>query len=48
VKNYVQFRSNACAGVKREVFDQMLEVLNESKAGSRKHPSCGTPAKQSR
>ncbi|MDR2511396.1 MAG: hypothetical protein LBC89_02855 [Bacteroidales bacterium] len=34
-------------GVKREVFEQMLEVLNESKAKLRKHPSRGTPAKLS-
>ena len=32
-------------GVKREVFSQMLEALNEAKASSRKHPSRGTPAK---
>ncbi len=34
-------------GVKREVFDQMLEVLNESKANARKHPSRGTSPKLS-
>jgi hypothetical protein len=34
-------------GVKREVFEQMLEVLNAVKAGIRKHPSRGTPAKLS-
>jgi hypothetical protein len=34
-------------GVKREVFEQMLEVLNETKANSRKHPSRGTPPKLS-
>jgi hypothetical protein len=34
-------------GVKREVFKQMLDVVNESKAGSRKHPSRGTPPKLS-
>jgi hypothetical protein len=34
-------------GVKREVFDQMLEVLNETKALSRKHPSRGVTAKLS-
>jgi hypothetical protein len=32
-------------GVKREVYEQMLAVLNEVKAGSRKHPGRGTPAK---
>jgi hypothetical protein len=34
-------------GVKREVFEQMLAVLNEAKAKLRKHPSRGTPAKLS-
>jgi hypothetical protein len=34
-------------GVKREVFEQMLEVLNQAKSASRKHPSRGTPAKLS-
>ena len=34
-------------GVKREVFAQMLEVFNQAKATSRKHPSRGTPAKLS-
>ena len=32
-------------GVKREVFEQMLAVLQEFKSSSRKHPSRGTPAK---
>jgi hypothetical protein len=32
-------------GVKREVFNQMLEALNEAKAKSRKHPRRGIPAK---
>jgi hypothetical protein len=27
------------AGVKHEIFERMLEVLNEVKAGMRKHPS---------
>jgi len=34
-------------GVKREVFAQMLEVFEQAKATSRKHPSRGTPAKLS-
>lgn len=34
-------------GVKREVFEQMLSVLEEFKSCSRKHPSRGTPAKLS-
>jgi hypothetical protein len=34
-------------GVKREVFSQMLTVLNEVKTSSRKHPSRGAPAKLS-
>jgi hypothetical protein len=34
-------------GVKREVFEQMLEVLTKSKADLRKHPRRGTPAKLS-
>ncbi|MDR0573378.1 MAG: IS5 family transposase [Tannerella sp.] len=34
-------------GVKREVFEQMLEVVNEAKSCSRKHPTRGTPAKLS-
>jgi hypothetical protein len=34
-------------GVKREVFDLMLEVLHQAKSKSRKHPSRGTPAKLS-
>ena len=34
-------------GVKREVFEQMLLVLEEFKSCSRKHPSRGTPAKLS-
>ena len=34
-------------GVKREVFMQMLDVINESKSLQRKHPSRGTPAKLS-
>jgi hypothetical protein len=31
-------------GVQREVFEQMPEVLNASKAGLRKHPFGGAPA----
>jgi hypothetical protein len=34
-------------GVKREVFDMMLEVIEQSKALSRKHPNRGTPPKLS-
>jgi hypothetical protein len=34
-------------GVKREVFEQMPEVLNESKAGLRKHSFGGVPARLS-
>jgi hypothetical protein len=34
-------------GVKRKNFEQMLEVLNETKAGLRKYPSRGTPPKLS-
>jgi len=34
-------------GVKRGVFQQMLEVLNQVKAGLRKHPSRGAPPKLS-
>ena len=34
-------------GVKREVFEQMLEVLTTAKSSSRKHPTRGTPAKLS-
>jgi hypothetical protein len=34
-------------GVKREVFSQMLTVLNESKLASRKHPTRGVSAKLS-
>ena len=34
-------------GVKREVFTQMLTVLDESKAALRKHPSRGVSAKLS-
>jgi hypothetical protein len=34
-------------GVKREVFELMLESLNQSKANSRKHPRRGTPPKLS-
>ena len=34
-------------GVKQEVFEQMLEVLNRAKASSRKHPTRGTPPKLS-
>jgi hypothetical protein len=34
-------------GVKREVFEQMLAVLNEVKTSTGKHPSRGTPAKLS-
>jgi hypothetical protein len=33
------------SGVKREVFEQMLTVLNETKAGLRKHLSRGVPGK---
>jgi hypothetical protein len=32
-------------GVKREVFEQMLEVVNVTKINSRKHPTRGTPPK---
>ncbi len=34
-------------GVKREVFEQMLSVLEEFKSCSRKHPSRGAPTKLS-
>jgi hypothetical protein len=34
-------------GVKREVFEQMLEVVNVTKINSRKHPTRGTPPKLS-
>jgi hypothetical protein len=34
-------------GVKREVFEQMFEVLNEAKTNARKHPTRGTPPKLS-
>jgi hypothetical protein len=34
-------------GVKREVFDQMLDALNQAMSASGKHPSRGTPAKLS-
>jgi hypothetical protein len=34
-------------GVKREVFDQMLDALNQAKSASRKHPNRGAPAKLS-
>jgi hypothetical protein len=34
-------------GVKREVFDQMLDTLNQGKAASRKHPRRGAAAKLS-
>jgi hypothetical protein len=34
-------------GVKREVFEQMLLVLEDAKSASRKHPSRGVPAKLS-
>jgi hypothetical protein len=34
-------------GVQREVFEQMPEVLNASKAGLRKHPFEGAPARLS-
>jgi hypothetical protein len=44
--NSAQFKR--LTGVKREVFAQMLEVLNESKAHTRKHPNRGTPAKLSK
>jgi hypothetical protein len=41
--NLSQFKR--LTGVKREVFEQMLDSLNEAKTKSRKHPSRGTPAK---
>jgi DNA-directed RNA polymerase specialized sigma subunit len=34
-------------GVKREVFDQMLDTIDQAKSASRKHPSRGAPAKLS-
>ena len=34
-------------GVKREIFELMLEVLTQSKTNSKKHPSRGIPAKLS-
>jgi hypothetical protein len=34
-------------GVRREVFEQMLEALTRAKAASRKHPGRGTPPKLS-
>jgi hypothetical protein len=34
-------------GIEQEVFEQMLEVLNETKAVLRKHPGTGTPPKLS-
>jgi hypothetical protein len=34
-------------GVKREVFEQMLEVLNEARANAGKHPNRGIPARLS-
>ena len=47
IKNLNSSRFKRLTGVKREVFDQMLEVLNKSKSNSRKHPSRGAPAKLS-
>jgi hypothetical protein len=41
--NSTQFKR--LTGAKREAFNQMLEVVNESKACSRKHPSRSAPAK---
>jgi hypothetical protein len=40
-------RFKRLTGVKREVFEQMLDVLNESNAKSGKHPGGGAPAKLS-
>ena len=40
-------RFKRLTGVKREVFELMLETVNESKAKARKHPSRGTPPKLS-
>jgi hypothetical protein len=34
-------------GVKREVFEQIPEILNAAKTGSRKHPTRGTTSKLS-
>ena len=47
IENLNSGRFKRLTGVKREVFDQMLDVLNEYKTNSRKHPSRGTPAKLS-
>jgi hypothetical protein len=47
IENLNSGRFKRLTGVKREVFDQMLDVLHEYKTNSRKHPSRGTPAKLS-
>jgi hypothetical protein len=47
VENLSSIRFKRLTGVKREVFKQMLEVLNDAKAKWRKHPSRGAPARLS-
>jgi DNA-binding HxlR family transcriptional regulator len=43
IENLSSSQFKRLTGVKREMFTQMLEALNEAKAISRKHPSRGTP-----
>jgi hypothetical protein len=47
IENLKSAQFKRLTGVKREVFEQMLEVLDEAKAKLKKHPSRGTPAKLS-
>ncbi len=47
IENLGSYQFKGLTGVKREVFTQMLDVLNEAKSISRKHPSRGTPPKLS-
>ncbi len=47
IKNLNPSRFKRLTGVKREVFEQMLEVVNKTKSKSRKHPSRGAPPKLS-
>ena len=47
IENLKSTHFKRLTGVKREVFMQMLDVINESKSLQRKHPRRGTPAKLS-
>jgi hypothetical protein len=47
IENLSGSKFKRLTGVKREVFEQMLSVIDETKSLTRKHPTRGTPPKLS-